>query len=374
MKVVIAPDKFKGSITGIEFCDLVEKGMQSVNSNISIAKIPLADGGDGTIEILDYHLTGQHINSMVNDPLFRPIEASYFYMPSIRTAFIEMAEASGMKLLAKEDQNCINTTTFGTGEQIISAIKNGAKTIVVGIGGSATNECGIGMAAALGYKFLDKFGKEVNPVGKNLNAIETIDTTSVIKELKDIEFKVACDVTNPLYGKNGAAYVYASQKGASKSEITVLDKGLRNLANIIQELYGINVQNIKGGGAAGGMGVGTRIFLDASLNSGIDLIKDLIEFDNLIKKADWIITGEGKLDDQTLSGKTIKGVMDSAQKHQIKVAAFCGISELNEEELKNLGISYIDQVMNYANDLDDAIENANKYLETIARRFTKSLI
>ncbi|NND24081.1 MAG: glycerate kinase [Acidimicrobiia bacterium] len=373
MKLVIAPDKFKGSLTGLEFCDAVKKGVKQVYPQAEIIKLPLADGGDGTIEILDYHITGEHIELVVSDPLFRPVNASYFFIPSTQTAFIEMAEASGMKLLDSVEQNCMDTTTYGTGELILDAIKKGAKEIVVGIGGSATNDCGIGMAAALGYKFLDKRGREVNPIGKNLSFINSIDASREIEKLKNVQFKVACDVTNPLYGKNGAAYVYASQKGASTSEVDILDQGLRHIAKKIREKFKIDVQNIEGGGAAGGMGVGTKMFLNATLTSGIELIKDMIEFEDKIRDSAWIITGEGKLDHQTLSGKTIKGVMDSAKNSNLKVAAFCGKSELNTGELKIFGISYIDEVMNYTENFDDAITNSFKYVSLMANNFAKKL-
>ncbi len=373
MKLVIAPDKFKGSLTGLEFCDAVEKGIKKVIPQTEIVKLPLADGGDGTIEILDFHFAGEHIKLVVSDPLFRPIDASYFYIPSIQTAFIEMAEASGMKLLNSEEQNCLKTTTYGTGELILDAIKKGVKKIVVGIGGSATNDCGIGMAAALGYKFLDKLGNEVRPIGKNLIDIITIDDSKINKALKNIEFKVACDVRNPLYGPNGAAYVYAPQKGASKLEVEFLDKGLRNIAYIFLNQFNINVQEIEGGGAAGGMGVGTKFFLNASLTSGIELIKNMIQFENKIEDSEWIITGEGKLDDQTLSGKTIKGVINTANNNNIKVAVFCGKSELNAIELNEFGISYVDEVMNYAKNLDDAIVNSKSYVILMAQNFTDKL-
>ena len=373
MKIVVAPDKFKGSLTGIEFCNSVEEGLNTILQNPDILKMPLADGGDGTIEILDYHLKGEHIKAIVSDPLFRPIEASCFFIPETKTAFVEMAEASGMKLLNTTDQNCMNTSTFGTGELILDAIQKGANNIVIGIGGSATNDCGIGMAAALGFKFLDKSKNELKPIGRNLIKIESIDHSQVNKELKDVQFKVACDVANPLYGEYGAAFVYASQKGASKLEVEILDNGLRNLAHIILHKFKMDVQTIEGGGAAGGMGAGARIFLNASLTSGIDLIKEMIGFDAITKDADWIITGEGKLDDQTLSGKTIKGVVDSSKKHNIEVAAFCGKSELNTKELKQFGISYVDEVMNYSKDFNDAITNSYFYVSEMAKNFAKRL-
>ena len=373
MKIVVAPDKFKGSLTGIEFCNSVEDGLNSVLQNPEILKMPLADGGDGTIEILDYHLKGEHIKVIVNDPLFRPIEASYFFKPETKTAFIEMVEASGMKLLNTTDQNCMNTSTFGTGELILDAIQKGANKIVIGIGGSATNDCGIGMAAALGFKFLDKSKNELRPIGMNLIKIALIDKSQVNKELKNVQFKVACDVINPLYGENGAAYVYASQKGASKLEVELLDKGLRNLARIFLSQFKTDVQKIEGGGAAGGMGVGTKMFLNAALTSGIDLIKEMIGFDAMIKDTDWVITGEGKLDDQTLSGKTIKGVVDSSKQYNIEVAVFCGKSELNTKELKQFGISYVDEVMNYAKDFNDALTNSYFFVSEMAKNFAKQL-
>lgn len=374
MKFILAPDKFKGSLTGIKFCDAVEEGIKSVLPKAEIVKMPLADGGDGTIDILDYHLHGERIKVIVNDPLFRPIEASFLFIKSSQTAFIEMAEASGMHLLTNEEKNCFHTTTYGTGELIQDAIEKGAKTIILGIGGSATNDCGIGMANALGYKFLNKKGKEITSIGENLSEISTIDTSKVNKNLKSITFKIAFDVTNPLHGKNGAAFVYAPQKGANTNEIELLDLGLKNIANIFLNQFGIDVQKIKGAGAAGGMGAGGFVFLNANLLSGIELVKELIDFDNKIKGADWIITGEGKLDKQTLSGKTIHGIITSAKKNNIPVAAFCGSILLSEKELDNLGISYSDSIIKKAKNLEDAMKNSKNYLKIISSKFIENIL
>ena len=338
MKFVLAPDKFKGSLTGIQFCDAVEEGILSVFPEAEVLKLPLADGGDGTIEILNYHLHGEKIQVDVKDPFFRPTKASYLFIKSSEMAFIEMAEASGMKLLSSDEQNCFSTTTYGTGELILDAIKTGAKNIILGIGGSATNDCGIGMASALGFKFLDKDDNEVVTIGKNMKEIKKIDMTHTIKNLSQITFNVACDVTNPLYGKDGAAHVYAAQKGATIDQINILDKGLRNMATLFKDQFEIDIQNIKGAGAAGGMGAGAKVFLKANLISGIDLIKKLVDFDSKIRNADWIITGEGNLDHQTLSGKTIQGVIASSKKYNIPVAAFCGSIELSKKELE-IGIN-----------------------------------
>lgn len=373
MKIILAPDKFKGSLTGLQFCSAVEEGIKDILPKAEIIKMPLADGGDGTIDILEYHLKGKRITVKVNDPLFREIEASYLYMESIKTAFIEMAKASGMCLLKKEEQNCYNTTTLGTGELILDAINKGAKTIILGIGGSATNDCGVGMATALGFKFEDEHGKELQPIGKNLSQISVIDNSCVLGDLKPIDFKVACDVTNPLYGENGAAYVYGPQKGASKDEIEQLDNGLKNISRLFKKQFNIDIQSIKEAGAAGGMGAGTLVFLNAELKSGIDLVKELVSFDAKIKGADWIITGEGKLDSQTLSGKTINGVITSAKKQNIAIAAFCGSVSLSNYDAEKFSISYIDSVMEKAKSLEDAMQNGYDYIKQIAIKFAKKI-
>lgn len=373
MKIVLAPDKFKGSLTGMQFCAAVEEGVKEVLPNAEIIKLPLADGGDGTIEILEYHLKGKRIKVRVNNPLFREIEASYLYMDSIKTAFIEMAEASGMYLLKKEEQNCFYTTTLGVGELILNAINKGAKTVILGIGGSATNDCGMGMATALGYKFEDIHGNELAPIGKNLSQVRVINSSYVIGALKSIDFKVACDVTNPLHGKEGAAFVYGPQKGASPNEIIALDEGLKNISKLFKKQFDKDVQNIKGAGAAGGMGAGTLVFLNAELKSGIDLVKSLVSFDDKIEGANWIITGEGKLDSQTLSGKTIDGVLTSAKKQNIPVAALCGSISLSKTDADALGISYTDSVMEKAKSLDDAMQNGYDYVKQLAINFAKTI-
>ncbi|AUP79884.1 glycerate kinase [Flavivirga eckloniae] len=373
MKIILAPDKFKGSLTGIQFCNAVEEGIKDIIPSAEIVKLPLADGGDGTTAILEYHLKGKRISVTVHDPLFRPIRATYLFMESVKTAFIEMAEASGLTLLKPEEQNCFYTTSLGTGELILDAINKGAKTIVLGIGGSATNDCGIGMATALGYKFEDENGKTLSPIGKHLSQVKNINRTHVISSLKEVDFKVACDVINPLFGLNGAAYVYGSQKGASKEEIALLDKGLQHMSKLFLEIFNLNVQEIKGAGAAGGMGAGTKVFLNAELQSGISLVKDLINFEEKIKEADWIITGEGQLDSQTFSGKTIQGIIKSAKKESIPVAVLCGRSSLLKGETENFGISYTDTVMHHAKNFDDAIKNSYVYLKRMAITFAKRI-
>ena len=374
MKIVLSPDKFKNSLTGLEFCDAVEAGIKAITPDVEIVKLPLADGGDGTIEVVNYYLKGEVINVEVSNPFFKPVMASYLYSDSSKTAFIEMAEASGVKLLRPEQFDCKNASTLGTGEMILDAMNKGASTIILGIGGSATNDCGIGMATALGYRFLDDNNQEVKPIGANLSSINSIDITKVHPKLNDIDFKIACDVTNPLYGKEGAAYVYAEQKGAKAEDVIMLDKGLKDFSKIINSVFNVDVQSIEGAGAAGGMGIASKVFLKGALESGIQLIKNLANFDDKINQSDWVITGEGKLDLQTLSGKTITGILISAKAKKIKVAAFCGAVDLEKNDIKNFQIDYTDAVINHSKDLDDAMQNAYNYVKKMASNFAKELL
>ena len=374
MKLVLAPDKFKGSLTGLEFCKATRKGLLEVLPDAEVVFLPMADGGDGTIEAAKYYINGEFVLQEIKGPLFNNITASYLYSSNQKIAFIEMAEASGLKLLNPSEFDCKNATTFGTGQLIKDAIEKGAKEIILGIGGSATNDCGIGMAMALGYHFLDKNDNQVVPVGKHLSEIVSIDDSQAHEKLGNVAFKIACDVTNPLYGENGAAYVYAKQKGADDSDIKMLDKGLKNFSKVLDSKFNLKSQEIAGGGAAGGMGVATKVFLNGELISGISLMKELSQFDTKIEGTDWIITGEGKLDDQTLSGKTIHGILEVARQKNIKVAAFCGKLDLDKAQLKTFGISYTDAVLNYSESLEDAMEHSAKYVSQMAKRFAKSLI
>ncbi|WP_242117290.1 glycerate kinase [Aestuariivivens sediminicola] len=374
MRIVIAPDKFKGSLTAGQFCNAVEEGIRRVKDDITLIKLPLADGGDGTIEVVNYYLNGETIRIQVSNPFFQPVEATYFYSEKTKTAFIEMAEASGLKILKPETFDCKNATTLGTGELIRDAVNRGAKHILLGIGGSATNDCGIGMARALGYRFLDNNDREVKPIGAQLAAISRIEMSQIHPKLNEVEFKIACDVTNPLYGENGAAQVYGRQKGASEDDIKLLDEGLKCFSLVLKRQFGVDVQSVKGAGAAGGMGIASKLFLNGTLQPGIDLVKDLAQFDTGIEDASWIITGEGRLDGQTLSGKTIQGVKVSAEGKGIKIAALCGAVDLDPDQAKTLGIHYTDAVMNYARDIEDAMANSSYYVREMAERFAKNLI
>ena len=373
MKFVIAPDKYKGSLTGVEFCNAVEKGLLKAFPEAVIAKIPLGDGGDGTLEALKHSMDGEIVKVKVNDPLFRCIEANYLFDIESKTAFIEMAEASGLRLLNDNERNCLNTSSYGTGEIMRDALEKGAKHLYLGIGGSATNDAGIGMATALGFRFLNEKGEKVEPIGKNLSLVKNIETSNVLPLLKDIEVKVACDVNNTLYGENGAAFVYAPQKGANDKAVAHLDKGLKNIATVMRSTFSMDVQNRPGTGAAGGMGAGAITFLKAELTSGIEMIKDIVDFDSKITDADWIITGEGKLDNQTLSGKTVKGVQASARKNKIPVAAFCGSVDLTIKEQDELGLNYVSSILNEVSDLKTAISSSYDNLVKTSYNFAQLL-
>ncbi|RTE53689.1 glycerate kinase [Arenibacter aquaticus] len=369
MKFVIAPDKFKGSLSGFEFCEAVEEGLRMVSKDVEIVKKPLADGGDGTIDVVKHYINGEKVFFEVNDPFFRKVMASYLYAPKNKIAYIEMAEASGLKLLKEAERNCMETSTFGTGELIADAIGRGAEEIILGIGGSATNDGGMGMAKALGYRFLDDNGEELKPIGKNLSAVKHIDATKANAKLSTVTFKVACDVTNPFYGPQGAAKIYAEQKGASQEEIDKLDKGLMNFAQLILHKYGIDLQSTPGSGAAGGIGGGAIAFLDAELTSGINLIMELANFDEAIKGANWIITGEGQLDEQTLSGKTMDGVISAAQKYTIPVAAFCGSVNLSVQLQKEFGLAYVISILRGVSNLQQAMDSSYDNLVNASYNF-----
>ncbi|MBS9462812.1 glycerate kinase [Flagellimonas sp. 389] len=373
MKFVLAPDKYKGSLSGQQFCEAVEMGILRVFKDAEIIKRPLADGGDGTIEVIRHYLNATEVKTTVKNPLFRNIASGYLFSKEKRVAFIEMSEASGYKLLSKDELNCMKTTSLGTGQLIAHALKQGAREIILGIGGSATNDGGMGMASALGYSFLDENGEVLEPIGQNLHEVVDIKTDKVLPQLQNLKVKVACDVKNPFYGKDGAAYVYAPQKGASPEEVKKLDEGLRNFAEVIDKKFGVAIQNVPGAGAAGGMGAGAMVFLNASLTSGINLIMEMAAFDEALKNADWVITGEGQLDGQTLSGKTIAGVLQVVKERKIPVAALCGSVTLSIDELEVAGLQYVTSILNQVGSLDEAKQNSFKNLELAGYNFAKLL-
>lgn len=360
MKILLAPDKFKGSLSAYEVCQALTKGLLKKYPNATIITKPLADGGDGSLAVLDYYLDLKTISKTVQDPIGRPIIAQYKL--STTTAYIEMAAASGLVLLKSKERNCLHTSSYGTGELIVDALDKGAKEVYLFIGGSATNDGGMGIAAALGYRFLDNQGNVLSPVGKNLNIVHHIDNSNLRFDFDKIKVIVICDVNNPFYGQQGASFVYAAQKGASPDDIVILDEGLKNLAEVLKRNAYPDIACVPGAGAAGGVGGGAIAFLDAELKSGIQFFLDLTALEQAIMECDIIITGEGKLDKQTEQGKVISGVCALAKKHNKKVIAVCGAADLPISA--SLGIAAIYTVMSRSKSLQDAMENtAEKLVE-----------
>lgn len=340
MKVLVAPDKFKDSLPAAAICDAVSEAIWEINPSIEVTKIPLADGGEGTFDLLLVHSQGSIQKIAVLDPLLRSIEADYGISRDGTTAFIEMAQASGLQLLREYERNPLYTSSIGTGQMIVDAMNRGVTHMIIGIGGSATNDVGIGLAHALGYRFCNQHDEELPPIGQSLSHIAFIDDSNVDQRLKQISFTVLCDVDNPLYGIQGAAHVYGPQKGATEAIVRELDAGLRHFAELVEKQYGLSL-NFPGSGAAGGVGAGAKLFLKANFKRGIEYVSELYDLEDKIRSADMVITGEGKVDQQTLSGKVVSHVFSLALQHQKPVVILCGQCTLSEEELKKFGTSKI---------------------------------
>jgi glycerate kinase len=358
MNILIAIDSFKGSLSTTQLADTIEMGIKDVSSDYFIKKIPIADGGEGTYETLVQGLGGTKVRVQVKDPLFNNIYAEYGILND-QTAIIEMAKSSGLTLVPANLRNPLNTSTFGVGQMIKDAIYKGSRNFIIGIGGSATNDAGIGMLSALGYVFKDESGNELIPKGSSLSKIKSIDSTFALKELSECEFLVACDVDNPLYGELGAAYVYGAQKGASIEDIKELDYGLQNFSSVIKETTGKNIAFISGSGAAGGLGGGFLSLLNSKLAPGIDIIFDKFKIIEDIKWADMIITGEGRLDFQTIMGKAPIGVAKIAKQYDIPVIALAGSITEDAKKGHKHGITSMFSIMDSPMSLEEAMDEEN---------------
>jgi len=340
MNILIATDKFKGSLTAVEACEAIREGVLSRYPAAQVDVTPLADGGEGTCELLTTHTGGQTVSVEVAGPGFEKTIATYGLSGDGLTAFIESAKASGLVLLPIAKRDPLRTTTLGTGELIAHALAKGVKNIILGVGGTATNDAGIGMAAALGYQFLDKSGKVIEPTGNNLALINTIDSSKVSELVASTTFVALCDVNNSLYGPGGAAHTYGPQKGATAEAVELLDLGLRNFEQVVRDSLQL-AADFPGAGAGGGLASGAKVFLNATIRSGMDYIMQVTNLVERIKHADLIITGEGKIDTQTLSGKVVGTIATTARRFNKKVIAVCGICELREIELAKIGISRV---------------------------------
>ena len=371
MKILIATDSFKDALSALRVCQAIERGVKLADDAIETILFPLADGGEGTSEILTYHTGGSWQTVQVHDPLFRPIQAGYGISADGTTAFIEMAQAAGLQLLQPAERNPLKTSTYGVGELIKDAIQKGAQHIMLGIGGSATNDAGIGMAGALGYGFaVDAVGTmDVRDlVGENLTRIGGIIGKSAHWH---ISTSVLCDVDNPLLGPQGAAYVYARQKGATEEAIQHLDAGLQHFAAILQQHFGRDFSNIPGAGAAGGMGAGAMAFLNATLKPGIQTVLELTGFEKKLQGIDLILTGEGKIDHQTQHGKLIKGITEKANPLGIPVIALCGTLSASPEEIQALGLQAAFSILDRPLSLTEALSETAILLEQTAFHLIK---
>lgn len=365
MKIVLIPDKFKGSLSATEVIEALSKGIKRADPTAIISSMVTSDGGDGFLNAIQHNIAVEEIYCETVDPLRRPISAPYLYQAEKKTAYIELAQCSGMVLLTKEERNPMKTTTQGTGLQIKHALGQGAETIYVGLGGSATNDGGIGIAHALGFRFLDKNGDILPPIGHSLARINTIETNSVTPDLQNIQIHAVNDVNNPLTGPAGAAYVYARQKGAGEDQIQALDDGLNQLNKIVEGIWNRSYAQLPGAGAAGGTAYGLKSFLGASFIKGMDFMFALSNADLIFKEndVDLIITGEGSIDEQTLHGKLIHGVLELAKKHNTPVMAVCGISELDERTAKANGLKTILEIRDRSRPVDYSMKHAAQLVE-----------
>ena len=339
MKIVVAPDSFKGSLTAVEVSDAIEQGIREIFPEAEIVKIPMADGGDGTVQCLVNATGGKILREKVTGPLGDEVLASYGILGDKKTAVIEMAEASGLTLVPENKRNPLITTTYGTGQLIKAALDQGCRKMIIGIGGSATNDGGAGMLQALGVKLLNQEGKEVGFGGGELKKVFRIDTKYLDNRLSETKVLIASDVSNPLCGPQGASRIYGPQKGATPKMIKKLDESLAYFAEIIKRDLNKDVKDMPGAGAAGGLGASLMAFLDAELRPGIEIIIEIVKLEQAIKDADLVITGEGKIDGQTIYGKAPIGVAKIAKKYNIPVIAVAAIIGEDADIVYQYGIN-----------------------------------
>jgi glycerate kinase len=371
LTIVLAPDSFKESMTAKEACKAMERGIKKANSNISCIHVPMADGGEGTMQSLVDATNGKIYSLEVVGPLGDKVEAEYGILGDREVGILEMASASGIQLVHPEKRNPLLTTTYGTGELIKACLDRGVKKLLIGIGGSATNDGGAGVIQALGGRLLDKQGDELGFGGGELGKLSTIDLSNFDPRLKDVIVEVACDVSNPLCGEKGASNVYGPQKGATKEMVSILDDNLRHYADIIKKQFGKDVLDVPGAGAAGGLGAGLMTFLNGNLKKGIEMVIEYASLEEKVKDADMVWTGEGSIDFQTQYGKTPLGVATVAKKYNKPVVALAGRVGEGVDVLYENGIDSIFGITKGATSLEEALvkgqENIEKTAENIIR-------
>ncbi|MGJ9384215.1 glycerate kinase [Salipaludibacillus sp. CF4.18] len=376
MKIVIAPDSFKESLTALQASNAIEEGLKEAfqEREASFVKIPMADGGEGTVQSLIDATGGKMEKLSVKGPLGNEVNAFYGLLGNGKTAVIEMSSASGIQLVPVEKRNPLITTTWGTGELILSAIDKGINHLIIGIGGSATNDGGAGMIQALGGNLLNATGEEINLGGGGLEELERIDLSRLDKRLRDIKIEVACDVDNPLTGPNGAAAIYGSQKGGTKEINEKLNKNLANFAEVIRRDLEKDIEHTAGAGAAGGLGAGLLAFLNAELKSGGRLVIDAVDLEKEVCNADLVITGEGGINHQTIHGKTPICVAEVANKYGVPVVAFAGSLTDNYSNVYQNGIDAVFSIVPGIVSLEEALETGYENLKNTARNVGRMLI
>lgn len=370
MKIIVAPDSFKGSLSSIQATNAIEKGIKKAAQNykepVEVVKVPMADGGEGTVEAIVSANGGKIIKTQVLDPLGRKIDSFFGVLPD-NTAVIEMAAASGLHLLSENERNPMKTTTYGTGQLIKKALDYGCKRIIIGIGGSATNDGGVGMCQALGIRFLDKEGNQIGFGGGELYKIDKIDTSLLDRRINDTIMTIASDVKNTLCGSKGASAVYGPQKGATPEMVEILDRNLKHFAAVVQKQFNIDILNIPGSGAAGGLGAALIGFLGAKFCMGIKLVTELVQLEEKIKNADMVITGEGSTDYQTLFGKVPLGIAKISKKYDKPVVCISGSLGEGYEALYLEGIDALFSIVNKPMSLEEAMSKGEVLLERITK-------
>ncbi len=368
MKLIFASDSFKGSLSSRRTAELLTKAAHEVFGECECIGVPVADGGEGTVDAVIDALDGEKVAVTVHDPLMNRIQARYGIAGD--KAIIEMAASSGLTLVPEDMRDPLNTTTYGTGELILDALSRGCRELYIAIGGSATNDGGMGCMRALGAKFLDKNGNELSGCGRDLADVAEINLDGLDEKLSDASVTVLCDVKNPLCGENGATYIFAKQKGATPKAMELLENGMQNYRDVIRRQFGIDCDTVEGAGAAGGLGAALKVFLNAKMQSGIETVLNLIGFNDLLSGADLVVTGEGRADAQSLCGKVMQGVGLHAKAKGVPVIGLCGSLGDGAEELLNCGITKLFALSDSADSIEDAIANAERYYyETAVRMF-----
>ncbi|WP_026568101.1 glycerate kinase [Bacillus sp. UNC41MFS5] len=373
MKFVLAPDSFKESMTAKKAALAMEKGVKAVFPNAECVIVPMADGGEGTVESLVSMTNGEIIKTEVIGPLGEKVIAEYGLLGEGQTAVIEMASASGLELIKPKERNPLLTTTYGTGQLIKHALDKGVRRFLIGIGGSATNDGGAGMLQALGVSFKDQDGNELPFGGGALHRLHSIDMSGLDERIKTVQMDVACDVTNPLIGDNGASAIFGPQKGATPEMVSNLDQNLAHFAEVIKQQLGEDIAHLDGAGAAGGLGAGLLAFLNAQLKKGIDLVIEYTGLEEQVKGADYVFTGEGSIDGQTLFGKTPYGVAAIAENYSVPVIAFAGRIGNGVESLYDNGFTAIIGILKGVTTLEEALECGEENLAFAAENVCRVL-